>query len=685
MSALSLFSIELNYSQIDELNADENFVMYSIITGNQEAVEDIYLVLENDNYKHEFIMETEHNNASVFVERNMLPESNFYYYFRINFKDRTTLLYPENPALRMQNQVKLVSMKENYGYEVRPVYPQKTAIIDEEDFHIAVYVSGDHDKKGLILDDMDITEFCSIGENFITYFSDTLIEQGIHRINVTVNGFVVDEYGFTIKEIKSDNAFKMTGDIGVSGTYMLNEIGRDEFYADTLSMRSVLYTDLHTETGDNFFRLRTAINYNDFKFNDWQNRYSITYSNRYSEINLGDRLIMWNSPLNTRRSRGISVNFKKSLFNVEAFAGYDYQPNRIIFNNPYYAIINGISAGIGNTAAEMHLNIIRYSVFSDDSVSDLGKAGMYLHASALNNMIALHSNIMYTLFNRKSSSFSLTDISTEQNNYITNNIETFSTVSINTQHFFTNIDIVRKKASVFSGNLYNDKLFSLKNKIGFPVFENSEIVADYAYTKWDSLDNFEHQYGLLFDYHNEGTPYFNVKFTHKMPVNSSILNHIMSLRTDLGHSFTINDRDADFSLFVHQYTGNYSDTLLSFNKTGSGGSFSIEWSDIIHNNVSINMSGYNKDDNEISDMAFGLNTDFLFNSNCVSLNLNANIVNSFIDTLLIDGSARFKGALTYRFSYNHIVISAQLSDFLLYRNEILYQIPQIRINGLYRI
>ena len=191
--------VKINYSIIDELYPEENLNIVAIISDGLHGIDEIYLVIKSVSTLEEnmYRMEIIDNNASVFVERSELPEHEFYYYFQIIKKDRNVIFYPENPGDRVSNIVRFLTMKEKTGFEVSLIYPKETSSILSADFHIAAYVEGEHRKKGLIFDDIDITEYCNIGENIITYFPDTLICDGVHKVEITVNGFIIEEFSFT--------------------------------------------------------------------------------------------------------------------------------------------------------------------------------------------------------------------------------------------------------------------------------------------------------------------------------------------------------------------------------------------------------------------------------------------------------------------------------------------------------
>lgn len=685
VSFSTIAGIELDYSRVSQLYEDENFSMYVIIAEGIASVQEIHLIIENDRDKKEYAMSIDGNSASVYIERNELPSTSFTYYFRITLKDRTSYIYPENPALRVQNTVSIVTMKEQTGYEINAIYPPKTSIIKGDDFHIAVYVRGEHRKKGIILDDIDITHKCTIGENIILFYPDSSIEKGVHKVNVTVNGFIMDEWGFTVIDSNRAN-FSINGNIEIGSTYRIYEIDSvSGFYADTVRMKNKLFSHIFGYAGPGQYLLNACINYNDFQFNDFSNSYTLQYDLSGMRVIAGDSRIFWNRWLSYGvLCRGARIYLNRGIFLIDLAGGYSYRDavNSII---PAMQYSYGINTGIKMANFQMQMHVLKRDIMEDYTHYSSLYSGLRIHLQAL-GMIALKSDVSYRIMqnvkhiNADGSIENVYDKSAAVPDALNGNLD----ISLNAEYAHVSLFTIKQGADeTQQGNAYSKSMYSGMSAI-IPVMKhNADIGLDYSFLTYDSIMRIEHQYSAHFNYHNSATPLINIRFTHRMPFDSILKGHIVSLSGNISHQLSIMGRKSGFALFIQQNTGNYTDSINAYNKTVSGGNLSISWNRFISNRGGFTVSGYSGYTAAMEEQSLYLNTNMLFDYINVGVNLAYSHVSTAGDTIQTSIMQRLKADISCQFRMKGFSIKAGLGDYIQINTAGPLHWPEINVNAGY--
>lgn len=677
--------VELDYSRVSQLYEGENFSMYVIITEGIASVQEIHLIIENDREKKEYAMSVDGNSASVYIERDELPSRGFTYYFRITLKDRTSYIYPENPALRVQNTVSIVTMKEQTGYEIHAIYPPRTSMISGGDFHIAVYVRGEHRKKGIILDDIDITHKCTIGENIILFYPDSSIEMGVHKINITVNGFIMDEWGFTVIDSNRAN-FSINGNIEIGSTYRMNEMDSvSPFYTDTVRMKNNLSSHIFGYAGPGQYLLNAHIEYNDFQFNDFSNSYWLQYDLSGMRIIAGDSRIFWNRGLSYGiLCRGARISLNRGIFLMDLAGGYSYRDavNRII---PAKQYIYGVNTGIKMANFQMHMHVLKSDIMEDYMHYNSLYSGLRIQLQAW-GILALKSDVSYRIkqtvkyINADGSIGSVYDESDALPDAVNGNLD----ISLNTDYAHASLFTVKQgRDESQQSNAYSNSMYSGMRTIIPVMNHNADIGLEYSFLTYDSIMRIEHQYSAHFNYHNSAMPLINIRFAHRMPFDSILNGHIITLSTNISHQLSIMGRKSSFSLFIQQNTGNYADSVNAYNKTVSGGNVSVSWNRLISNTGGFTVSGYSGYIADIEEQSLYLNTNMAFDYINAGLNLAYSNVSTAGDTIQINMLQRLKAAIFCKFSMNGFSLKAGLGDYIEMNAAGSVHWPEINVNAGY--
>ncbi|MGE3063532.1 MAG: hypothetical protein AB7T10_07870 [bacterium] len=198
--SLAAFSQEIKvaHALIDELYEEENFSMVLKINEGYFSVKEIFLVISESQSDKEqrYEMEMNDKTASVSVPFNILPKSDFYYYFEVTRKDNELFIFPKLPADRLKNKV---TRKKEDVYKKNDAIllsPSSETNLTAEDFLFAVYIEGKAGELNLIVDGEDVTEKCMVGKKLLTYNPGRIFQPRRYRFDVINDGILLKTYYF---------------------------------------------------------------------------------------------------------------------------------------------------------------------------------------------------------------------------------------------------------------------------------------------------------------------------------------------------------------------------------------------------------------------------------------------------------------------------------------------------------
>lgn len=664
--------IRINYSVIDELYPEENLNIVAIISDGLHEINEIYLVIKSISTLEEkrYRMEIIDNNASVFIERDELPEHEFYYYFQIIKKDRNVIFYPENPGDRISNVVRFLTMKEKTGFEVSLIYPKETVNILANDFHIAAYVEGEHRKKGLIFDDIDITEYCNIGENIITYFPDTLICDGVHKVEITVNGFIIEEFPFTSYSGKISIFDKPQANIEISGGLRMLS-GNSLLFESTDRTKYPLLVNLGLNGKVDFlnYSINTYLNMNDFTFINERNRYSVNLKTAISEITIGDKRILWNRIISHQLiNRGIYAKLSKGVFETALFSGIC--PG--IYDTTYQNTIDyqtvGVSTGFKHSNVKLSANVIKIRSNDFNDFSDNLKIGLSSGFSFPNNLFNLNADFGANISNNFVDSAEIAFLSIPDNlstNDLAPSLSYDIRANINPSPFSMRMNVKRisKDYSLLTNESFENGFIEAGTNIFIPFIKQSaNINLDYSYIQYDELSDIKHNYSIGFNFFNIDVPKISIIFSHLLKNNEmyadSGFEHLLRFKTNINHQFYIQNIPVFFSFYVYQGTMNSRVYMSQFSNSGNG----INLRFYANSNIDI-LAGYSiiaDKSNSVDKLYYSFNTGMIYESANLlpdmELTVNYGHNNVYYQSILFDSemifdyeSDKFSGKISFKY------------------------------------
>ncbi len=690
--------VKINYSIIDELYPEENLNIVAIISDGLHGIDEIYLVIKSVSTLEEnmYRMEIINNNASVFVERSELPEHEFYYYFQIIKKDRNVIFYPENPGDRVSNIVRFLTMKEKTGFEVSLIYPKETSSILSADFHIAAYVEGEHRKKGLIFDDIDITEYCNIGENIITYFPDTLICDGVHKVEITVNGFIIEEFPFTSYSGKTSIFDKPNASIEISsGLRMLS--GDTLLFENTDRTKYPLSINLDINGKVDFlnYNINSYLNMDDFAFVNERNRYSINLRTAIFDITAGDKRILWNRVISHQLiNRGIYAQLNKGIFETALFTGIYPGIYDITYPNPIDHQTVGICTGLKHSNVKLSANIIKIRSNDFNNFSDNFKIGLSSGFSLPNNFFNLNADFGANLRNDFAESAEIKFLSIPDSISTDDFIPSLSydiMANINPSPFSMRMNVKRisQYYSLLTNETFGNGFLEAGANIFIPFIKQSaNINLNYSYKQYNELSDIKHNYSIRFNFFNADIPKISIKFSHLLKSSEmyadSGFEHLLRFRTNINHQLYFQNIPVFFSFYVYQGIMNSKVYMSQFSNSGNGLNLRFNAND----NINI-LAGYSiiaDKSNSVEKMYYSFNTGMIYESvNLLPdmelmLNYGHNdfhIKSFYFDELIytIYKSDKFSGRMSFKYKISRLIqLIVDFSDNIYFKNNEQYNL-----------